>query len=123
WSPAPRRRANVSLQGEPEALADEPPPGTLRVAPDLEPVVRLIEETLGKDATRFHTPSPPGRLRAGLRIESIRNALKPWKTRLEFRESGRRKCHAGKRLYFDPPSSSTEWGSGGRWFESSRPDI
>src|SRR5262249_15288330 len=65
----------------------------------------------------------PGRLRAGLNEKTVTKALKPWKNCLENTQSGRRKCHGAQPLDFSPPASSTEWGSGGRWFESSRPDT
>src|SRR5262249_13369704 len=68
----------------------------------------------------FVHPKPT---RAGLNIKSIRNVLRLWNTRLESWESGRRKCHDEQPLDFDPPSSSTEWSSGGPRFESSRPDM
>src|SRR5262249_48007542 len=66
----------------------------------------------------------PHRLRRSLRGQSwAEKSLKNGRILVEFQNL--RKPQDAKGTYFprNSPSALPEWGSGGRWFESSRPDI
>jgi hypothetical protein len=76
------------------------------------PSTRYMRQNLKKMQLGFVHPSHWGRLRAGFGPKSLKNALKPWNSRLQFRRSGRRKCHGVQPLQSTLPARSSEWGSG-----------
>jgi hypothetical protein len=117
--PAPVARSAGALVCRPVPRAVHPPPDPGRLAARTKGFLtcasphRLEQRGHAGVGVKDKVGSGDvGRLRAGLNQKTVTKALKPWKNCLETRQSGRRKCHDEQPLEFNPPASSTEWGSG-----------